>query len=446
MVAALMEEKKDMFKAEFRRFEKSRQSKGPAWLESMRTQAIERFVSKGLPTTREEDWRYTNVAALGQIPFELAARQDLEMGGRDIREISCFGVFHSTQLVFVNGHFAPGLSSLQDLPAGIEVGSLAARVQEGSGNLSEILNSHAAYGKSPFSYLNTAFMQDGAYVRIRRGTVLDHPIHLIFISTASEKAVMSYPRTLIVAEPSSQATVLESFIGMGETTHFTNAVTELIAQENAVLEHYKVQQEGPQGYHVGNFYLRLGRNSQVAATSISVGGLLCRNDVHALLDAEGADLALNGLYLTRGKQHVDNHTVIDHAKPHGNSRELYLGLLDGKSRGVFDGKIFVRADAQKTVSRQTNKNLLLSDEALVNTKPQLEINADDVKCNHGATIGQLDENSLFYLRSRGIGASQAHAILTYAFANELVSLIKVDALRAWLEGVLVGRLQEGKSS
>ena len=431
----------NVYASDFFCFEKSAGGKGPSWLMALRREAIERFGTFGFPTTKEENWKYTNIAPLVKIPFHWingvlrtsVTTKDVEQAG--------FGASDSIRLVFVNGRYKRALSSPGKTMGPVIVESLAKILAIEPAQIQPYLE-HPVYRGSAFRALNTAFLNDGAYVHIPKGSVVPGLIHLLFISTAEpERPTVSHPRNLIVAEAGSQATIIESYVGLGSEIYFTNAYTEIIAAENAIIDHYRLQRESQGAFHVGALEIHQGRNSQVSSFSLSLGAALSRNDVNTLLAGEGGDLALNGLYLVGGRQLADNHTVIDHATPHCNSRELYLGLLDGKSRGVFDGKIFVRPDAQKTVARQTNKNLLLSKEALVNTKPQLEINADDVKCNHGATIGQLNEDALFYLRSRGIGENQARSVLTYAFANEVVNLIRVDPVRQWLESLLLDRLE-----
>jgi Fe-S cluster assembly protein SufD len=318
-------------------------------------------------------------------------------------------------------------------------------------SLSEVLRKHPAwveprlskladYEKSTFTAWNTAFLDDGAFVNIPRGAVLTDPIHLVFLSEAPGAATVSHPRTLILAGPDSQATVVETYIG-DANVYFTNAVTEIVLAEGAVLEHYKVQKEGLSGFHVQTLQVRQERASNFTSHNLALGAALARTDLNVLFAGEGGECTLNGLFAGAGSQHLDNHTLIDHATPHCMSRELYKGILGGKSRGVFHGKIIVRPDAQKTDAMQTNKNLLLSKEALVNSTPALEIRADDVKCRHGSTIGQLDQGALFYLRSRGIGEEDARALLTYAFAADVASRIKVPSIREGVEAFLGLRLK-----
>ncbi len=341
-----------------------------------------------------------------------------------------------TQLVFVNGHFQAGLSS-QEFPAGVTVSTLAAAMDASPELMEAHLGRYAKFTTQAFVALNTAALEDGAFVHLSRSAVVEEPIHLLFLSTPHGGPTVSHPRTLVIAEENSQATLVESYSGTPGAVYFTNAVTEVVAAENAVLDHYKVQRESIKAYHVATMQLHLARSANFASHSVGLGGLLVRNDANAYLGGEGIECTLNGVYLGNDRQLIDNHTEIDHAMPHCNSHEIYKGILDGHSRGVFNGKIFVREDAQKTDAKQTNQTLLLSPTAQIDTKPQLEIFADDVKCTHGATIGQLSDEALFYLRARGIPKDNARALLTYAFASDIVSRIKVDAVRAQLDQVLL---------
>jgi Fe-S cluster assembly protein SufD len=290
--------------------------------------------------------------------------------------------------------------------------------------------------ENPFVALNTAFLRNVVYHRIPRGTVLEQPIEIAYEASADASY---HPRTVIVVEPNAQCTVAEIYKGQGP--YFTNAVTQIVAGENAVVDHYKIQLESPDAYHIATMDVQLGRSANFTSHSISLGGALTRNDANATL-SEGTEATLNGLYIVNGAQHVDNHTQIDHAKPHGSSHELYKGILDGKASAVFNGRIIVRKDAQKTDSKQTNKNLVLSDDAVINTKPELQILADDVRCTHGATIGQLDSESLFYLRSRGIGRAEARNLLIYAFAQDIVDRIRIPHWRESLERILFEKFHE----
>jgi Fe-S cluster assembly protein SufD len=309
----------------------------------------------------------------------------------------------------------------------------------------QYLTRYAPYESNAFTALNTAFLQDGAFVSVPGGALLEIPVHILFVSTGMEAEFISSPRNLIVAERNSQVSIIESHVSLSDNVYFTNSVSEIVLGENAVVEYDKLQIESSRAYHIGSTHIQQERSSNFTSNAISLGGLLVRNNVSVVLDGEGAEATLNGLYLGTGVQHIDNHTTIDHAKPRCPSHELYKGILSGKSRGVFNGKIKVRKDAQKTDAKQTNKNLILSDEASVDTKPQLEIFANDVKCTHGATIGQLDEEAIFYLRSRGVDVDRARDLLIYAFASDVVDRIKVEPLRDLLHEMIHARLEKERA-
>jgi len=408
---------------------------GPEWLRNLRQSAAVRFAEAGFPTRRNEEWRFTNVSPIAETPFTLATRAESEMTADALAHYTYAGM-GGTQLVFVNGHFQADLSS-QEFPAGVTVSTLAAAMEASPKLIEAHLGRSAKFTTQAFVALNTAALEDGAFVHLSRNAVVKEPIHLLFLSTPHGGPTDSHPRTQIIAEENSQATLVESYSGTPDAVYFTNAVTEVVAAENAVLDHYKVQRESVKAYHVATMQLQLARSTNFSSHSVGLGGLLVRNDANAYLGGEGIECTLNGVYLGNDRQLIDNHTEIDHAMPHCNSHEIYKGILDGQSRGVFNGKIFVREDAQKTDAKQTNQTLLLSPTAQIDTKPQLEIFADDVKCTHGATIGQLSDEALFYLRARGISKDNARALLTYAFASDIVSRIKVDAIRAQLDQVLL---------
>jgi Fe-S cluster assembly protein SufD len=347
----------------------------------------------------------------------------------------------AVQLVFVNGRFVPELSSLAGLPEGVKVTSLARALRERPAAVEPHLARYIRHEEQPFIALNTAFLWDGAFLSVGRGVVLERPVHLVCVSVPAGEPIMSFPRALIVAEPGSRLTLVQSFLGVEEDAYLSDSVTEVVVGERAAVDHYKLVLESAAGFHVGALQVALGPRSKFMSHFLTLGGGWVRNEARAVLGGEGGECTLNGLYLAEGRQHVDNHTVIDHAQPNCASHELYKGILDGQAHGVFNGKIFVRPDAQKTDAKQTNQTLLLSDEATIDTKPQLEIFADDVKCTHGATVGQLDADSIFYLQSRGIGRDAARALLTYAFANDIVQRIQVEPVRSRLEEGLLARQQ-----
>ena len=388
-------ERRDTYLATFERLQ--RDVAGPPSVAALRDRGFARFSSLGFPTTKLEQWRFTNVAPIADTDFTLAEPADVAPSALEPYELH--GVA-GTRVVVVNGRFAPGLSRQQGLPAGVEVCSLAEVLANDPGAVEPHLGRLAVFDNHAFTALNTALLQDGVVVRIPDGTVVERPVHVLFVTTAEDNR-MSHPRVLIVAGKNTQVQLVESYAGLGDARYFTNAVTEVVGGAGAVIDHYKLLRDSVQAFHIGNMHIRLARSANFSSHSITLGGALVRNDVEAELDGEGVECTLNGLYLADGDRLVDNHTTIRHAQPHCASHELYKGILDGRAHAVFNGKIIVAIDAQKTDAKQTNKALLLSENAQINTKPALEIFADDVRCTHGATVGQLDEDALFYLRARG---------------------------------------------
>ncbi|MGI8906672.1 MAG: Fe-S cluster assembly protein SufD [Candidatus Sumerlaeaceae bacterium] len=400
-------------------------------LKEVRRSAINRFSKLGLPNTRQEDWRFTSVAPLAQHQFQVAtpgAQADLD--GTNYKLLSGLT---SIRMVFVNGFFSAELSKLDGIPSGVTVGSLQRSLEARPPAIERYLTKLITDPDHPFVALNTAMFQDGAYVHVLENAVIEEPIHLLFLATSPAGAIVSHPRNLIVAERHSQATIVETYAGVDGEIYLTNAVTEVAVAQDAVIDHYRYQQESRSAFHFNTLEIKQERASNFSTQAVTFGGGLVRNDISFTLAGEGCLSTMNGLYQIGGKQHVDNHTRIDHAHPRCESHEFYKGILDGQARGVFNGKIMVRQIAQKTNAKQTNRNLLLSQQALINTNPQLEIFADDVKCTHGATIGQLDKTQLYYLRARGIPMEEARRILTYAFANDVVEKIKLEPLRVELE-------------
>ncbi len=402
----------------------------PVWLQSLREAAFQRFAELGFPNTHNEEWRFTNVAPIARTKFA--------PGRKGI--VQAKFAKGPIQLVFANGHL---VTRPESLPKGLEVGGFA----DDPAAIAQHLGKYASFQADAFVALNTAMTQDGALIRVARGAVIADPIEIFYLTTTGKEAIATHPRALILVGANAQCTIVERYTGVdrytgvSECAYFTNAVTEIVVGEAAVVDHYKIQQEAISAYHVATLQAAVGRSAAFFSTSISLGGALVRNDANAVL-SKGSDGTLNGLYIANGTQHVDNHTIIDHTEPNATSHEVYKGILDGKSHAVFNGKIFVRKDAQKTDSKQTNKNLVLSDDAVVDTKPELQILADDVRCTHGATIGQLDAESLFYLQSRGIGKQDAKNLLIFAFAQDVVDRIKVQSLRDSLEKVLFEKFHE----
>ena len=414
----------------------------PEWLAGLRKSAMDRFSVLGFPTTHNEDWKYTNVSGIARLAARPAPAATLTR--KELERLPFANLGCGVRLVFLNGRFSPKLSAAKRLPAGVNAASLASVLENGSAPLENHLARYAGFEENAFVALNTALFEDGALIEIAKGTVVEEPIHLVFVSVGGAEPWVAHPRNLILAGRGSQAAVIETYVASGEGVHFTNAVTEIVAAEGGVVEHYKLQDEGAQAFHVGTIQGLQERSSSLTSHNVGFGAALARNDVNVVLDGEGAECMLNGLYATTGKQHVDNHSTLDHAKPNCNSRELYKGILDGQGTGVFNGKIIVHKDAQKTNALQSNKNLLLSADAMINTKPQLEIFADDVRCTHGATVGQLDKDALFYMQTRGIPREAARDLLTYAFAGELFDRMNWAPARERLEQELYRKLSQGR--
>ncbi len=434
-------ENQEVYFESFAALEKTWTKEGPAWVHNLRREALERFGELGFPTTHDEEWKYTNVAPITKIPFRPGGYElDGEIAGEFRKWVEGL---RGPRLVFVNGQYCEELSFTASLPAGVKAGSLAGVWKDGAGETAWVeqnLARRAGYLEHAFVALNTAFLADGAFLWVPKGLVLEEPVYLLFVSTGTSPARVSHPRSLVVTGQESQLALVEGYVGWSEEAYLTNAVTEIVTGENSVLEHYKIQQETDRAFHVATLHVEQARDSSFTDHSVSLGGALVRNEINVVLGGEGGECALNGLYLATGRQHVDNHTRIDHGKPHCGSREVYKGILDDKAVGVFNGGIIVRPDAQKTDAKQSNKNLLLSEDATINTKPQLEIWANDVKCTHGATIGQMDAEAVFYLCSRGIGRKDARDMLTYAFANDVLTRMKVEAVRSRMESALFARL------
>jgi len=401
----------------------------------MRQEARLRFEQTGFPTSRTEDWRFTSVADLLRQPFEPATLPELPPAAQDL-EPHCFG--EEIRLVFVNGQYVAELSRLAPLPQGVICGSLREALAAEAQTVLPYLGHTAQCKDQVFTALNTACFRDGACLVVPQGTALEQPIHLLHVAVPGPVPWASYPRHLLLLHPGSRVRVIESYVGMteegadGQPT-FTDAVTEVVIGDEAVLDHIRIQEESRRAFHFSNFAVVLGRASRLTTHLISLGSGWARNETRVRFGGEGGEATVNGLYVGRGTQHVDNHTVIDHAVPACASHELYKGILDGKAHGVFNGKIFVRPDAQKTDAKQTNQTLLLSEDAVINTKPQLEIYADDVKCTHGATVGSLNAEALFYLRTRGLALAQARDLLTFAFANDILSRVEDAAVRERFE-------------
>lgn len=425
----------------------------PAWAEEnfkaidgggsfhpVRTQAFKRFAALGIPTPASEEWKYTNVTSLAKTAFKLASTGAIE--AEAIAPFLPTGL-STHRLVFVNGAWNAALSAVTDLPRGLSIESLKTAWNGGS-ELESIVQAnlakHATFEEHPFVALNTALVTDGAVIRVEKGALPQTPVHIVHVTTAERGELMTAPRVLVVVEENAVATVIESFVSFGTAATMTAAVTEIVAAENATVDHYKLVEEGSAAYHLGTVQVTEAARAQVRTTTFSLGGRVVRNEVNATLNGENAFTGMYGLTVLSGAQHVDNHTVLDHAKPRCESRELYKGIYADTSSGVFNGTIIVRPDAQKTNAFQSNRALLLSEEASIDSKPQLKIWADDVKCTHGATVGQLDEDAMFYLRSRGIPYATARAMLIHAFASEVVGEVRLAPLKGYLEKRLLEKL------
>ncbi len=426
----------DTFLAAIDRAERARTHE-PAWLRAARRSAADAFEDMGMPTTRDEEWRFTNVAPLVHTAF--APAPAVTVRPADAARFIVPGLAGPV-MVFVNGRHAPELSSPGVRIPGLTVTTMADAIAYIPAALEPYLARHASVANRPFAALNTALFDDGAVVTVADGTIVDAAVQLVFLSTVTPAPAMTSPRVLVVLGRNSQARLVETFGGIGPAGGFTNAVTEAVVGDGAVLEHVRLQREAETAFHIGHTQFHLGRSSTSLSHAVAFGGRITRHDAVAVLGGEGADCTLNGLFLADGERLVDNHTEIEHAMPHGTSHEIYKGILAGHARGVFNGRIRVRPDAQKTDAKQTNKTLLLSDEAQVNTKPQLEIFANDVRCTHGATVGQLSEDALFYLRARGIGLDDARSMLVRAFATEVTSRIGLEPVRAELDRLLAEKL------
>ena len=415
-------------------FDKSdKSSREPEWLRVMRRAAMKTFESAGFPSMKNEDWHFTNVAPLAEHKFQ-PAKEGSAVSDDALTRIE-YGQDWYT-LVFVNGR----LTSLPStLPAGLTITSLASEIDGDSETFKRHFAKLATPESGSFTALNAAFATDGAVIRLTADTVVEKPIHLVFVSDAAAERGATHPHNLIFAEHHAQATIIESYVTLGADIYFTNAVTEVFVADGARLSHYKLQRESQNAFHVCTLQAHQARDSRYESFSFATGAALSRTNVYTTLAGDAAEAVMNGLYMVDGKQHVDHQTSIEHVAPNCPSHELYKGILDGRSHGVFNGKVYVHPEAQKTDGKQSNNNLLLSAEARIDTKPQLEIFADDVKCTHGATVGRLDETAMFYMRSRGISTSQARRLLTYAFAADVLEKIELEPLKQALEAQVLER-------
>ena len=437
-------DKREWYLSRFAGFEKDLNGGSPAPVHTLRQEAMQSFAESGFPTSRDEEWRHTNVSALTRIAFHPVLHKASSSPNTADLEPFTFADLKCSQMVFVNGHYSPVLSTSAPLPEGVRATSLARALAEDRELVLTHLGRYTSFREQGFGSLNTAFLQDGAFLFVPENTAVADPIHLLFYSTPGSDPTVSHPRNLIVAGANSEVRVIESYAGTGNRPYLTNSVSEVVAGENASVDHCKIARESASAFHVAALHVVEGRSCRFTSHNLVLGGRLTRNDITTVLNGEGVESTLNGLYLADGKGHVDNHTLIEHVRPNCSSHELYKGVLDGASRGVFRGKILVHQEAQKTDAYQSNQNLLLSREADVTSKPQLEIYADDVKCSHGSTTGRLDPEAIFYLRSRGIGLQDAASLLTRAFAAEVLGRIDIEPVRARLDRLVEAKLRSGR--
>ena len=412
------------------------------WLNNIRQSSLIDFQKTGFPTTHLEDWKYTNVDIITNKPFKITTAQTHKIT-HDQLQVYLIKELTPHYLVFIHGIFDPALSSIGTLAKGIIIKNLADALQHNPQIIAKQLASITQEKQHGFTLLNTALMNDGAYIYVPKNTVIDKPIQLLFIHTGKNNASLNQPRNLIVLDELSQATIIETYASIDDgAEYFTNAVTEILIAAQAKVEYLKIQQESKLAFHIGTTFTRLQRDSQLIAHSLALGGKLVRSDVSVSLADIGASCVLNGLYLAQQKQHIDHHTVIDHMQPHGTSHEFYRGIIADQARAVFNGRVLVQKDAQQTDAHQENHNLLLSKDAEIDTKPQLEIYANEVKCAHGATVGQLDDAALFYLQSRGISQTIARNLLINAFAVSVLDKIENEIIRSHLQKLLMVYLPE----
>lgn len=436
-----MENKTDIkqnFIDQYQEFEKSLNGEKQNHFHQMRKLALEEFSKLPVPSIKDEEWKYTNISPLLKHNFISAKKANVN--SERINKFLFDQLEHSL-MVFVNGYFAPELSRLEDIPNGVKVSSLNEELKNNNPIVSKNLGKYAIKENQIFTALSTAFTKDGAFIYVPDGKIVENAIHVIFLTTSDQK-IFTQPRNLFVAGKNSQVTIIEHYVSDDESIYFTNSVTEIVADENAIVDHIKLQEESSKSFHIARMEVDQERSSNFSSHMISTGAELSRNDFNARFNDEGSECMLNGLFMIKDNQLFDAHTMIDHAKPHCQSHEHYKGILQDKSKGVFNGKVMVRQDAQKTNAFQENNTILLSDDAVMNTKPQLEIFADDVKCSHGATIGKLNQEAMFYLKSRGIGDEAATAILIHAFASDVITSIKIPALRNYMEKIITKRFNQ----
>jgi Fe-S cluster assembly protein SufD len=431
---------KDWYLSNFGEFEKRLNGGKQSPIHLKRKEALSNFSKLDFPTTSNEEWKYTSIAPL--LKYNFVPSYKKKAISKEFIKSLLFDEMEHSLIVFINGRYSAESSLFLNLPEGVIVGSIGDKIKKNNPILLEHFGKYADYDNHIFTALSTAYTDDGAFIYVPTGKIVEEPIHIIFITDSGNEKILTQPRNLFIAEKNSQVTIIEHYIGKEGEIYFTNAVTEIVAEENSVVDHIKLQEESKKAFHIARMEVDQERSSNFSSHLISTGADLTRNDFNAKFNDEGGECTLNGLYMIDGTQLFDAHTLMDHAKPHCNSHEHYKGILDDKSRGVFNGKIIVRQDAQRTNAFQENNSILLSDEALVNTKPQLEIFADDVKCSHGATIGQMDDDAKFYLKSRGIGEEASNSILLHAFASDVITSIKIESIRNYIEKIISNKFNQ----
>lgn len=431
---------KDWYISNFGEFEKRLNGGKESFIHQKRRDALSNFRKLDFPTTSNEEWKYTSIAPL--LKHNFVPSYEKKNISKEFIKSLLFDEMEHSLIVFVNGRYSAEHTDLLNLPKGVIVGSFAEEIKKKNDVLIKHFGKYADYDNHIFTALSTAYTDDGAFIYVPAGKIVEEPIHIIFITDSGNEKILTQPRNLFIAEKNSQVTIIEHYFGNDGEIYFTNSVTEIVAEENAIVDHIKLQEESKNAFHIARMEVNQERSSNFSSHLISTGADLTRNDFNAKFNDEGGECTLNGLYMIDGTQLFDAHTLMDHAKPHCNSHEHYKGILDDKSRGVFNGKIIVRQDAQKTNAFQENNSILLSDEALVNTKPQLEIFADDVKCSHGATIGQMDDDAKFYLKSRGIGEEASNSILLHAFASDVITSIKIESIRNYIEKIISDKFNQ----
>lgn len=410
-----------------------------ATISNTRKDAMEYFTTFGFPNKKMEDWRFTNIKPITNNDFAFVIKE--QKIGKDTIENFLIPGLKTNLIVLINGEYSAEHSNIISEEKNLFIGSLKDALKTKSGDIEKYFAKYANYKSDGFTALNTALSADGAYIYIPENCNLKTPVMILNILDSSKSKVIGQPRNLIIAEKNSKAYVIEEYYSIGENDSFSNVVTEIYEDENANIQYYKIQNEELNSYHVGTTQVFQEKNSIFDSVTISWGGSIIRNNLNSFLNGENIECNFKGLYYIMGNQHVDNHTLVDHATPNCNSNEFYKGIIDNKADGVFNGKIMVRQDAQKTNAYQMNKNILLSNEAVINSKPQLEIYADDVKCSHGATTGQIDSEQIFYLKARGIGEKEGRKLLLYAFANEIIEDIQIEELKLYLEDKLSKKLE-----